>query len=373
MNLKANLATLLLAWPVMAVAQEQAQPPAVTAVELATQDVAPQFRYSGRIESPVSVDLRARVAGFLQEIRFDEGATVEEGDLLFVIEREHYEAEVAKVEADILAARGVLQLADLEVSRQTRLVATQAAAQARLDIANAEKARAQGELNREEAELILAQLNLSYTEVKAPVTGRISRTPFDIGDVVGPEDDPLATIVSMDPMYVEFPIAMSELLTLRERARGSGETRDDVALHIELADGSLYDQDGTISFVDVRVQTGTDTVDIRGEIPNPDWDLVSGAAVTVVVDIGEPQPEILVPQSAVLFDQGGRYVLTIDENNAAQITRITVTDSIGSFFILKDGLAEGDRLIIEGLQKARPGQPVEPTMTDMPQYSQAAT
>ena len=143
------------------------------------------------------------------------------------------------------------------------------------------------------------------------------------------------------------------------------------ALQIELADGSLYDQDGTINFVDVTVQTGTDTVDIRGEIPNPDWDLVSGAAVTVVVDIGEPQPEILVPQSAVLFDQGGRYVLTIDEGNAAQITRITVIDSIGSFFILEDGLAEGDRLIIDGLQKARPGQPVEPTITDMPQYSQA--
>ena len=358
--------TSMLAAPAFGQDQAAAGKTAVTAVTLEERNVTPSSTFTGRVEAIESVDLRARVEGFLEKRLFEEGSLVKKGDLLFQIEKAPYQTTIDATEADIIAAKGELALADIEVQRQTELVEKKAVAQSKLDEANAQQAKAKGALLHDQASLERAKLDLSYTDIYSPIDGRISRTPFSEGDLVNPNSGILATIVSQDPIYVTFPISVSQLVTLREQAAESGMTRDDVRFHVELANGTPYDQEGKIAFVGVQAQQGTDTVAVRGTIANPDQALIDEAVVTVVVDIGKPTPRIVVPQAAVQFDQQGRYVLTVGDGNKVAVARITVESTIGAFYVVSDGLAAGDRVITEGLQKVRAGQEVDVTAQDLP-------
>ena len=340
-----------------------AAPPTVAVAAVEKKDITPTVTFNGRIEAVDTVDLRARVDGFIEKRLFKEGEEVKAGDLMIVLEKAAYEAQIGQVKGQITAAEGALRLAKIDVDRQSALVKRQAAAQTMLDTAEAKYAQALGELQRLQAALKSSELDLSYTDIKAPIDGRIGRFAYSVGDFVSPSSGVLAMIVRQDPMYVTFPVTARTLLEVRKAAAASGRDPRAVTVKLRLPDGSIYGETGTINFVDVEVDPTTDTVTIRATIPNPLTErsarvLVHNQLVGVIVERAQPEQALVVPQAAVIVDQAGQYVLAVDKDNKVEQRRIRTGSTQGSAFTVTEGLKEGDRIIVDGLQKVRPGQVV---------------
>ncbi|MCO6442075.1 MAG: efflux RND transporter periplasmic adaptor subunit [Nitrococcus mobilis] len=329
-------------------------PPAVTVAEVMQREITPSVTFNGRVEAVDRVELRARVEGFVEQRRFEEGAEINAGDLLIVLEKAPYEAQIGQIRGEITAAEGTLRLAQIEVERMRKLVARRAIAQAELDRANAQYTQARGELQRLRAALDRAKLDLSYTAIKAPIKGRIGRFAFSVGDFVTPSSEPLAVIVSQDPMYVSFPVSARKLLEIRRTAK----SREQVRVKIRLPDGSIYGETGAINFVDVQTDPTTDTVTARATVPNPKRFLVPDQLVGVIVEQAQPQPALLIPQAAIAVDQAGPYVMVVGKGGKVEQRRIDVGSPQASEIIVTEGLKEGEQIIVEGLQKVRPGQAV---------------
>jgi len=334
-------------------------PPAVTVVRVTTEDIRPTYRFTGRIEAIYRVDLRARVDGFLEKRLFTEGADVKEGELLFTIEKGQYEAAVKEAEASVEKAQASLKFAELEFQRQAELVQKNVGTQARLDDATAKLGEAKGVLLAQQAALERARLNLSYTNIRAPIAGRIGRANVSVGNFVGPATGSLATIVSQDPIYVNFPVTQREILAYRKEKSSPAE----VVVYLQLADGSRYAHSGKINFLDVTVNQGTDTVLVRASFPNPDRALVDGQLVAVVLEGGTAEHALVVPAQALQIDQAGPFVLVVDDESKIQVRRVEIGSPRGTNMILKSGLKAGDRVVSEGIQRVRPGQVV--TATEM--------
>jgi membrane fusion protein, multidrug efflux system len=338
-------------------AEAPAPPPAVTVVAVIKQDIKPTATFTGRVQARDKVELRARVEGFLQKRLFTEGQDVKEGELLFVIEQEPYKATISEIKANIEKAQAQLSLANVEFERASQLVARQTGTQQRLDEATAKQADARGELARLKASLEKAELQLSYTEIIAPLAGRIGRATVSVGNFVGPQSGPLATIVRQDPIYVSFPVTQREMLEVRKDEKAG----ENPTIYLKLADGTRYDQPGKVNFVDVTVNPGTDTVQVRAQFPNPDRLLVDGQLVSVVVEEGTARTALLIPQRAIQIDQAGAFVLVVDSANKVEVRRVEVDQGPGSQLIVLKGLTAGEKVITEGVQKVRPGQVVEAT------------
>jgi membrane fusion protein, multidrug efflux system len=338
-------------------AEAPAPPPAVTVVAVVKQDIKPTATFTGRVQARDKVELRARVEGFLQKRLFTEGQDVKEGELLFVIEQEPYKATISEIKANIEKAQAQLSLANVEFERASQLVARQTGTQQRLDEATAKQADARGEIARLKASLEKAELQLSYTEITAPLAGRIGRATVSVGNFVGPQSGPLATIVRQDPIYVSFPVTQREMLEVRKDEKAG----ENPTIYLKLADGTRYDQPGKVNFVDVTVNPGTDTVQVRAQFPNPDRLLVDGQLVSVVAEEGTARTALLIPQRAIQIDQAGAFVLVVDSANKVEVRRVEVDQGPGSQLIVLKGLTAGEKVITEGVQKVRPGQVVEAT------------
>ena len=334
--------------------------PAVTVAKVVMQDIRPALSFTGRVQAKDKVDLRARIDGFLEKRLFVEGADVKTNDLLFAIEKGMYQAAVDEIKGTVEKAQAALKLADIEVSRQTTLLARDVGAQARVDEAVAKQGQARGDLAQQKAALEKAELNLSYTDIRAPIDGRIGLSTFSVGNFVSPASGTLATIVSQDPIYVSFPVTQREILAIRKEQSLNKVTAEAI-IYIRLADGTRYAQPGKPNFIDVTVNQGTDTVQIRASFANRDRVLVDGQLVNVIAESGKAEPALFVPQAATQADQAGIFVLVLDQQNKVEVRRIETGIQRGAMITVEKGLSEGERIIVEGIQKVRPGQVVQAT------------
>ena len=336
-----------------------APPPAVTVVKVTAAEIKPTTTFTGRIEARNKVDLRARVDGFLEKRLFTEGADVAESELLFAIEKGLYQAAVDQAKAALETAESTLKLADLDVDRQTQLFQRNVTAQATLDQATAKQGEARGNMLAQKAALEKAELQLSYTDIKSPISGRIGRASVSVGNFVSPSNGALATVVSQDPIYASFPVTQREMLAVRKQQAAS--KAGEYVIYVQLADGSRYPGAGKIDFLDNTVNQGTDTVQVRALFANPDRVLVDGQLVTVVAEEGKGESALLVPQQALQVDQTGPYVLVVDKDNKIQIRRVETDVARGVNIVIRKGLAANELIVTEGIQRVRPGQVVAPT------------
>ena len=353
--------------------QQQAptEPPAVGVIEVGEQQVNPFFEFVGKIRAAETVALRARVTGFLEERSFQEGGVVEQGQVLFKIEPEQYQATLAQAEAELAAANASLNRAQVDLARYKELVKAKNVSQQKVDEAEAEVLVQEATVQTAKANIDKAQLNVDYTQVVAPIGGRIDLAAFDVGNLIGPESGVLATINRMDPIKVAFSIAETWYLELvREDIEATRQGKDvDEFTHVPLVrlpDGSLYAHQGRFDFIDNKVDEKTGTVLIRAEFDNPDRLLLPGQFVTVVIERKEAIDAVMIPQAAVLTDQGGAYVLLVNDEDKVEARRIETGQRFGPNLVVSDGLKTGERVILYGVQKVRPGLTVKPELSVAP-------
>ncbi|MFM2148212.1 MAG: hypothetical protein RLZZ187_518 [Pseudomonadota bacterium] len=365
------LALLLSAGALPAAAQPGPQgPPAVGVLTAERRAVTESSEFVGRVEAIDRVDLRARVTGFMEQRAFREGQEVAAGEILFRLERAPFEAQLAQAAAQVASAEAELANATIQLNRARELVRTQAGTQARVDDATAAQRSAQAGLLGAQAQLRVANINLGYTDIAAPFAGKIGRSNFSPGAVVGPDAGPLATVVSQDPMRVAFPVSLRTGQELRDRFEGRGGVAA-VRVRIRLVNGQMFDQAGRIEFVDTQVNRDTDTLLIRAVMPNPlrgaagptgepERTLIDGMFVTVYVEGVEPVQSVVLPRAAVLQDQQGNFVFVVGAGNRAERRSVTLGRSIADQVVIERGLEGGETVVTEGVQRVRPGQPVQP-------------
>ncbi len=346
-------------------AAQQAQPAAIPVGTIAAEKraIGRTADFVGRIEAVNRVEVRARITGFLEAVLFRDGDSVTDGTPLFRIEKEPFEAAVEQARGAQLRAEGALQNASGQRQRAEELLRTNAGSVAVRDQRVAEEKAAQGDVATAAANLRTAEINLGYTGIKSPITGRIGRTKLTKGNVVSPESGVLALIVSEDRMYVTFPVSQREFLALGTNRVQSGAPAPKVSLRF--SDGSTYAEQGSIDFIDVSVERATDTVLVRATVRNPSGKLVDGTLVRVAVHGEKSEERVLVPQAALIADQQGAYVFAV-EGGKAVVKRLKIGGESGAYAVVEDGLAGNEQVIVEGLQGLRPGTPVLPAPVKPP-------
>jgi membrane fusion protein (multidrug efflux system) len=340
-------------------AQAQQAPPSAIPVGTVTAErkpIAKTREFVGRVEAPNRVDIRARVKGYLEAVLFNDGDLVKEGDPLYRVEKGLFAADVEQAKGALERSTAAHTLAVLQRRRAEEMYAKNVGTAVSRDQAVAMEAQAVGAMTTDQANLSTARINLGYTDIIAPITGRISRTNITKGNVVGPDSGPLTLIVSQDPMYVTFPVSQREFL--RSQQSGRRVDTQDIKVQLRFADGGSYDRTGKIDFIDVTVDRATDTVLVRAVFPNPSNGLEDGQLVRVVLESGKPQEMVVVPTAALIADQEGIYVFVVADGKAA-VKRIKPGTGIGTNTVIEEGLSGGEQVIVEGLQGLRAGMPVE--------------
>jgi membrane fusion protein (multidrug efflux system) len=343
-------------------------PPAVGTVTADRKPVTESAEFTGRIEAVERVEIRARVTGFLQERLFQEGQEVKAGDVLFRIEKPPFEATLEQARANVASAQATQENARVALSRARELQQTGAGTRVALDNALAQERTANAGVLGAQAQVRTAEINLGYTDIVSPISGKIGRATYTPGNVVAPTlTEPLAVIVSQDPMRVVFTVSARAAVELRNRYEPRGGINA-VVIRIRTTDGRAYPQPGRIQFVDTQIDRNTDSLLIRALIPNPrraevqaggagDRELIDGQFVTVYVEGAEPVSAIVLPRAAVLQDQGGTYVMVVDDKKA-QRRPVTLGQTVRDQVVVERGLEGGETVISEGLQRVRPGQEV---------------
>jgi membrane fusion protein (multidrug efflux system) len=343
-------------------------PPAVGVVKAESKPMTESTEINGRIQARDRVDLVARVTAFMNERLFTEGADVKKGQLLYRLERAPFEADVEVKEAAVAQAQAQLENANLTLSRAQELLQRNSGTQVAVDSALATQRTAAAQVKAAQAQLHQSQINLDYTEITAPIDGRIGRTSITVGNVVSPTSGTLATIVSPDPMFVTFPVSVRRAIELRERYADKGGF-DAVKIRVRLPNGQLYGQTGKLDFVDIGVANDTDTIILRGTIPNSMiqrvgesklYELTDGMFVTVSLEAVEPLKVLAIPRAAILSDQQGDYVFVVNDKNVAEQRRVKLGQSTPDIAAVTDGLKPGEQVVVEGIQRVRPNLVVAP-------------
>ena len=335
-------------------------PPQVTVSAARVADVTLYREFVGRAQASDSVDIRARVRGYLEEVSFRDGATVETGDPLFLIEPDPYEAALKRAVASRDQAQANSKLADASFQRKERAFKANAISEIDLLAAEAEREVSEAGVAAAEAAVGTAELDLSYTKVTSPLKGHVSRRLVSVGNLVGvSEANLLARVVVDDPIDIYFNIDERAALRLLELVGQSGEPGEKVTeVALELADGTRVSRMGKIDYVDPEVDSATGTLAVRVKLANPERDLLPGLFIRVLVPMPVPQAT-LVPEIAVQSDMGGDYVMLVGGDSLVEKRYLKLGDRVEDERIVTEGIGGGERIIIGGVMRARPGAPVQ--------------
>lgn len=342
-------------------AQPSAPPPTVGVSPVRLEDVAPVYSFIGHVQAIQTVQLVARVTAFLEKIDFQEGADVQDRQVLFELQKAPFQAAVQAAQAQLDKTQANYAQAQVAYQRSARLNRQGFEAQASLDQAIATRDSAAADVEAAKASLATVALDLSYCTIRAPIEGRIGATTYTVGNLVSPTSKPLATINQMDPIRVVFSVADRDLISVQQRSESSPrEIAGRLAVSLKLANGSAYDQEGRIAFLDNQVDPATGTVSVWADFANPQRLLLPGSFVTVEVRQAKPEERPLAPVAAVQTDEKGSYVLLVTPDNKVQQQRVRLGRQIAQNFIVEQGLSGNERVIVQGVQKVRPGQVVNP-------------
>jgi len=354
-------------------------PPKVTVAEPAIRDVTDYLDFTGTLVATAGVDVRARVPGVLQEMRFQPGTRVQEGDLLFVIDPVEYEAAVDVATADVARAEARKEEAGKTLERAQTLIKRGNISKARLDEAEANFKSADADLLAAKATLRRAKINLGYTKVTAPIAGRVGRNRVDIGNLVGEgEATVLTDITNFNPMYVYFSINERDLLRIlevyRQRVREKGidttkepQQRADIELELGLANETGFPHQGVLDYSESRVDPRTGTIEVRGVFRNDQLPplLVPGLFARVRMPIQSRTGMPLVSERAIGADQKGPYLLIVTGEDTVEKRLVDLGQTIDGLRVIEKGIDPDDQVIVNGLQRARPGAPVDPELIEM--------
>ncbi|WP_342739139.1 efflux RND transporter periplasmic adaptor subunit [Bradyrhizobium sp. B117] len=347
-------------------------------VDVATPVQRPVTRYveaTGNTAPIKSVDLVARVQGFLQSIDYQDGSFVKQGTQLFTIEPETYKLKVEQAKAAEVGAQATLKQAEADFKRQVELVQRQAVSQSTLDTSTSARDNAQASLQQAEVNTRLAEVNYGYTRVTAPFDGVVSAHLVSVGELVGfSSPTQLATIVAMDPIWVNFTVNEQDVLRIRAEAARRGLTVADLKqfpIYVGLQTETGYPHEGHLDYVSPTLNTSTGTLAVRGVVPNDKRVLLPGYFVRVRVPFDQDKNALLVPDTALGSDQGGRYLLVVNGDNVVEQRKVQIGPTDNGLRVIESGLKPDDRVVIAGLLRVIPGQKIDPQVTkiDQPQAS----
>ncbi|MBO8430660.1 efflux RND transporter periplasmic adaptor subunit [Spirochaetes bacterium] len=329
--------------------------PEVTVTEIHNKEIIRSFEAPGRVVSKYQVNVLARISGYLQKSYFKEGDFVKAGQTLFLIEPQEFSNAANVAKADVENTRAQLVYAEKQLARAKELVAKDYIAKSQYDNLLAQRDSLKAQLASAEARYNDTNRSLGYTHVKAPVEGRIGIITVTLGNYVTPSSGPLTTINSTDPIYVTFPLDSADFNAL---SNADGADHKNRKTEIYFSNGQKYPFNGEQDFHDNKIDQSTGTVTMRATFQNPNNQLLHGEFVTVKLYSNNPVETPVVPQTAVQENQAGKYVYRIDEQNLPQLVYIKIGGQTGTDWIVEEGLKAGDRIVIDGLQKVVPGQPV---------------
>ncbi|CAH1554427.1 MexE family multidrug efflux RND transporter periplasmic adaptor subunit [Vibrio rotiferianus] len=338
-------------------AQKGGQAPLVVTQDVAIIDYQPSKSYIGRIEAVEDTNITAQVSGYLEARHFDEGQMVEKGQLLYSIEPSSFEAQVASAKAALAQAKAALKKAELDHQRGKNLLPRGSISQSEFDALTATLLGARAELEAANAQLKLAEVNLSYTQIRAPFSGRISDSKVSTGDLLSPSSGILTTLVSLDPVHTSFSVSERERLNLgMDGIKGDGSAESSgVEVQLELENGEYFEHLGQLDFLGNRINTQTGTIAMRALVPNPDQKLLPGQHIKVNLRDKDAKDVIVIPRRAVQTDLEGDFAMVMTEGNVAERRNVELGPQVEQGIIIKEGLNKGDTVITQGLQRVRNG------------------
>ncbi|MCR9941453.1 multidrug efflux RND transporter periplasmic adaptor subunit VmeY [Vibrio owensii] len=338
-------------------AQKGGQAPLVVTQDVTIIDYQPSKSYIGRIEAVEDTNITAQVSGYLEARHFDEGQMVEKGQLLYSIEPSSFEAQVASAKAALAQAKAALKKAELDHERGKNLLPRGSISQSEFDALTATLLGARAELEAANAQLKLAEVNLSYTQIRAPFSGRISDSKVSTGDLLSPSSGILTTLVSLDPVHTSFSVSERERLTLgMDRIKGDGSDESSgVEVQLELENGEYFEHLGQLDFLGNRINTQTGTIAMRALVPNPEQQLLPGQHIKVNLRDKNAKDVIVIPRRAVQTDLEGDFAMVMTEGNVAERRNVKLGPQVEQGIIIKEGLEQDDTVITQGLQRVRNG------------------
>jgi RND family efflux transporter MFP subunit len=346
-------------------------PPPVTVSLPELREITRFADYTGTTRAVEAVDVRARVQGFLQSIHFEPGDFVDKGTLLFIIDPEPFEVALESAQAKLAGVRAQLELTKAELERREQALETRAISELEVIQTRAQRDQARADVRSAAAAVADARLDLDYAHVKAPIEGRVGRNLVDVGALVGAGDATLlAQMVRYAPVHVYFNLSERDVLSLQKRSRSlrdaegvAYDDREPTPIHVGLADEEGYPHEGRVDYTGLRVDPETGTFEVRGVLPNdgpPDEIMMPGLFVRVRIPVGREEQAMLVSQRALGADQGGRFVLVVGSEDVVEQRYVKVCPEIDGMAVIESGLRPDDRVVVKGVQRARPGAKVTP-------------
>ena len=352
-----------------------APPPAVEYHEVGREAVATSFEFVARTRAIEDTAIQARITGSIIERNFDEGQEIEAGALMYRIDPRPYQAALASAKAEMSNAEAALVNAERNLKRGEELSPDGYISASEMDKLRSEFERATAAKEAATALIDNAQINLDFTEIRAPFTGVAGRSNLSIGDLVSPQTGALVTLVQRDPMLVDFDVdeqSLAQSMKANQARAEAGEPPIEYVPKLKLVTGDIYPHDGEIDYASNRVNATTGTITITARFPNADGRLIPGQFTRVLVQRGEAEMQLLVPQPSVLEDMQGRYVYTVNDDNLVVRKNVKLGQRDGVNWVVESGLEDGDRVIVNGVQKVRPNMPVNPTPVEAMPYDDPA-